>query len=156
MYKTIVEIGKVSKSSFICRCLISEELRIEIHETQNVVERLNSVMGFIFYGKLGEIFKNIKEYQELGIVCLHLLQACMAYINTIIFQKMLSKPEWQNVLVPEDKRALNVLFHSHINPYGLFPLDLTKRLGITADVLEMDDYDEDEVTMLDEVYEKSV
>jgi TnpA family transposase len=63
---------------------MSEELRIEIHEAQNVVERLNSVMGFIFYGKLGELSTNIKEYQELGIICLHLLQTCMAYINTII------------------------------------------------------------------------
>ena len=32
-----------------------------------------------------------------------------------------------------DKRALNVLFHSHINPYGLFPLDLKTRLGITLE-----------------------
>jgi TnpA family transposase len=71
-----------------------EELRIEIHEAQNVVERLNSVMGFIFYGKLGEISTNIKEYQELGVVCLHLLQACMAYINALIFQKVLSRPRY--------------------------------------------------------------
>lgn len=103
---------------------------------------LNSVMGFIFYGKLGEISTNVKEYQELSIVCLHLLQACMAYINTIIFQKVLSRPEWSNVLTFEDKRALNVLFHSHINPYGLFPLDLSKRLGIIGDALEVDNYNE--------------
>jgi len=90
VYKAIIEIGKVSKTNFLCRYLMSEELRIEIHEAQNVVERLNSVMGFIFYGKLGEISTNIKDYQELGIVCLHLLQACMSYINTIIFQKVLS------------------------------------------------------------------
>ena len=30
-------------------------------------------------------------------------------------------------------RGANVLFHSHINPYGLFPLDLRKRLGIIGD-----------------------
>lgn len=142
VYKAIIEIGKASKTIFLCRYLTSEELRIEIHEAQNVVERLNSVMGFIFYGKLGEISTNVKEYQELSIVCLHLLQACMAYINTIIFQKMLSMPEWSNVLTLEDKRALNVLFHSHINPYGLFPLDLSKRLGIIGDVLEVDNYNE--------------
>lgn len=139
VYKAIIEIGKVSKTNFLCRYLMSEELRIEIHEAQNVVERLNSVMGFIFYGKLGEISTNIKDYQELGIVCLHLLQACMSYINTIIFQKVLSRPEWENVLTTEDKRALNVLFHSHINPYGLFPLDLSKRLGITEDMFELGD-----------------
>ena len=131
VYKTIVEIGKISKTNFLCRYLMIEELRIEVHEAQNVVERLNSIMGFIFYGKLGEISTNIRRDQELAIVCLHLLQACMAYVNTIIFQNVLSRPEWQNVLTPEDKRALNVLFHSHLNPYGLFPLDLNTRLGIT-------------------------
>src|SRR5262249_34025054 len=116
----IVEIGKMSKTIFLCRYLMGEELRIEIHEAQNVVERLNSVMGFIFYGRLGELSTNIKEHQELGIVCLHLLHACIAYINTLIFQKVLSRPEWQNVLTPEDKRALNVLFHSHIIRTGCF------------------------------------
>jgi TnpA family transposase len=149
VYKAIIEIGKASKTIFMCRNLMSEELRIEIHEAQNVVERLNSVMGFIFYGKLGEISTNVKEYQELSIVCLHLLQACMAYINTIIFQKVLSRPEWRDVLTLEDKRALNVLFHSHINPYGLFPLDLSKRLGITGDALEMDNYNEDTVLAME-------
>jgi TnpA family transposase len=146
VYRAIIEIGKVSKTNFLCRYLMIEELRIEIHEAQNVVERLNSVMGFIFYGKLGEISTNIKEYQELGIVCLHLLQACMAYINTLIFQSVLSKPEWQNILTPEDKRALNVLFHSHINPYGLFPLDLSKRLGIAAEIF---DHIQDKMTQMD-------
>jgi TnpA family transposase len=131
--KAIIEIGKVAKTNFLCRYLMSEELRIEIHEAQNVVERLNSIMGFIFYGKLGEISTNVKNDQELSIVCLHLLQASMAYINTIIFQNVLSRPEWKGVLTPEDDRALNLLFHSHINPYGLFPLDLLKSLGITQD-----------------------
>ena len=131
--KAIIEIGKVAKTNFLCRYLMREELRIEIHEAQNVVERLNSIMGFIFYGKLGEISTNVKNDQELSIVCLHLLQASMAYINTIIFQNVLSRPEWKNVLTPEDDRALNLLFHSHINPYGLFPLDLLKSLGITQD-----------------------
>ena len=130
VYKAIIEIGKVAKTIFLCRYLMEEELRIEIHEAQNVVERLNSIMGFIFYGKMGEISTNIKTDQELSIVCLHLLQASMAYVNTIIFQNVLSRPEWENALIQEDKRALNVLFHSHINPYGLFPLDLQKRLGI--------------------------
>jgi hypothetical protein len=91
-----------------------------------------AILKNIFYGKLGEISTNIKREQELAIVCLHLLQACMAYINTIIFQNILLRSEWKDILMPEDKRALNVLFHSHLNPYGLFPLDLSTRLGITV------------------------
>jgi TnpA family transposase len=151
VYQAIIEMGKVAKTNFLCRYLMSEELRIEIHEAQNVVERLNSVMGFIFYGKLGEISTNIKDHQELGIVCLHLLQACMGYINTLIFQNVLSRPEWQNVLTLEDKRALNVLFHSHINPYGLFPLDLSTRLGIVAGTLKTEHEKRDESSIFNDL-----
>ncbi len=133
VYRAIIEIGKASKTNFLCRYLMLEELRIEIHEAQNVVERLNSIMGFIFYGQLGAMSPTVTTAPALSIVCLHLLQASMAYINTIIFQNVLSSPEWKNVLTPEDDRALNLLFHSHINPYGLFPLDLLKSLGITQD-----------------------
>ena len=113
-------------------------------------------MGFIFYGKLGEISTNIKEHQELGIVCLHLLQACMSYINTLIFQHVLSRPDWQNILTMEDKRALNVLFHSHLNPYGLFPLDLSKRLGITLDMSkpDTDTHNKDQATGAKQLQEK--
>jgi len=133
VYQTLLEFGKVAKTIFLCRYLSDEGLRIEIHASQNIVERLNSIMSFIFYGKVGEISSNDKEDQELSIVCLHLLQACMGYVNTLLIQEILAQPSWRDVLTPEDKRALNVLFHSHINPYGLFPLDLRKRLGIGAE-----------------------
>jgi len=132
VYKSLIEFGKVAKTIFLCRYLADEELRIDIHESQNIVERLNSIMDFIFYGKVGEINSNDKEEQELSIVCLHLLQACMGYVNTLLIQEILAQPSWKNVLTPEDKRALNVLFHSHINPYGLFPLDLNTRLDLGA------------------------
>ena len=108
----------------------SEALRVEINESQNVVERLNGIMGFIFYGKLGEISTNRSKEQALSVSCLHLLQVCMVYINTLIIQELLSDPAWASKLTPEDKRALTPLIHAHINPYGLFPLDLYKRLII--------------------------
>ena len=130
VYKALNELGKVAKTLFLCRYLSSEELRIEIHESLNVVERLNSIMNFIFYGKLGEISTNQREDQELAVVSLHLLQVCMVYINTLIIQEVLSDPIWKDKLTPEDLRALSPLIHAHINPYGLFPLDLNQRLLI--------------------------
>ena len=130
VYKTLIEIGNAVKTIFLCRYLSSEDLRIEINESQNVVERLNGIMHFIFYGKLGEISTNRSKEQALAVSCLHLLQVCMVYINTLIIQELLSDPAWANKLTPEDKRALTPLIHAHINPYGLFPLDLYKRLII--------------------------
>lgn len=130
VYKALTEIGKAVKTIFLCRYLTSEVLRIEIHEALNVVERLNSIMGFMFYGKLGEIATNDKNDLELAVVCLHLLQVCMVYINTIMIQEILAEPGWMARLEIEDKRALSPLIHAHINPYGLFPLNLQQRLKL--------------------------
>jgi TnpA family transposase len=132
VYKALVEIGKASKTIFLCEYLASEDLRIEVNEGLNVVERLNGVMDFIFYGKLGQIATNNIEDQELSVLCLHLLQACMVYINTLIIQEILSQPHWRNKFTAEDYRALTPLFSGHINPYGLFPLDFNKRISIST------------------------
>ena len=130
VYKALTEIGNVVKTIFVCRYSASERLRIEIHEALNVVERVNGIMGFIFYGKLGEISTNKRDEQSLAVASLHLLQVCMVYINTLIIQEVLSDKKWLDKLTPEDKRALSPLIHAHINPYGLFPLDLYQRLII--------------------------
>ncbi len=130
VYRALNEIGKATKTIFLCRYLSSEQLRIEIHEALNMVERLNGIMNFIFYGKVGEISTNNKENQELAVACLHLIQVSLVYINTLIIQESLSMPKWQKKLTKEDKRALTALIHSHLNPYGLFPLNLEERLTI--------------------------
>lgn len=129
-YLAICELGKVIKTIFLCRYLSDEKLRVEINEALNVVERVNGFMAFIFYGRLGEISTNKKADQELAILCLHLLQVCMVYINTLMIQEILSNPVWDNRLNTEDRRALTPLIHAHINPYGLFPLDMKERINI--------------------------
>ena len=130
VYKALCEIGKATKTIFLCKYLEKEDLRIEINSALNVVERLNSVMNFFFYGKLGKIYNNNPEEQELSILCLHLLQVSSVYINTLLIQNILSEPEWKNKLTEEDYRALNPIFIAHYNPYGTFHLDLTERLLI--------------------------
>ena len=83
-------------------------------------------MDFIFYGKLGEISTNKIENQELSILCLHLFQTCMVYINTLMIQEILAHDNLN--LTKEDFRALSPLIHGHLTPYGSFTLDLTKRI----------------------------
>ena len=129
-YKALAELGKAIKTIFLCQYLHSEELRQEIHEGLNVIENWNGVNGFIFYGKGGEISTNFKDSQELAMLSLHLLQICLVYVNTLMIQQILSQEHWQNRLTLEDKRALTPLLHVHINPYGLFFLDMQKRIPL--------------------------
>ena len=140
VYKALNEIGNAVRTLFLCRYLTSEALRVEINEALNIVERLNGIAGFIFYGKLGEICTNKKDEQSLAVACLHLLQVCMVYINTLLIQEVLSDKTWANKLTKEDFRALSTLIHAHINPYGLFPLDLLKRLIIEINKEEETQY----------------
>jgi hypothetical protein len=96
------------------------------------LDRTHGANSFIFYGKSGEIATNRLEDQELSVLCLHLLQISLVYINTLMLQQVLEDPPWLERLVPEDFRALSPLIYSHVNPYGSFDLDMGKRLAIDS------------------------
>ena len=129
-YKAFIELGKAVKSIFLCRYLDSLELRQEIHSGLNIVENWNSVNDFIFYGKKSEISTNSRDDQETSMLYLHLLQVCLAYVNILLIQDVLSNDVWQNILTSEDFRGLNPLIYQHVNPYGLLELDMNKRISI--------------------------
>ena len=47
-----------------------------------------------------------------------------------MIQQVLAKPKWENLLEPEDLRALSPLIYAHVNPYGIFELDMEDRIPL--------------------------
>lgn len=130
IFKAFMELGRAVKSIFVCRYLSSLELRQEIHSGLNIVENWNSINDFIFYGKKSEINSNSRDEQEYSMLCLHLLQVSITYINILLVQDIISPELWRQDFTDEDRRGLTPLFNGHINPYGTFELDMAKRLSL--------------------------
>lgn len=135
-YRALAELGKAVKTIFLCQYLHSEELRREINEGLNVVEQWNGANNFIFYGKNSELATNRMEEQEVSALSLHLLQVCLVYINTLMIQRILSEKSWLKRMKPDDLRALTPLIWGHVNPYGIFRLDMNERLLIDSEDLD--------------------
>ena len=129
-YKALCELGKALKTRFLCDYLQLESLCREIQEGLNVVENWNSANDFIRFGKGGEIATNPLEDQEVAMLTMHLLQACLVYVNTLMIQQVLAEPEWQARLTAVDLRALSPLKWQHVNPYGTFTLNMKERLPL--------------------------
>ncbi len=47
-----------------------------------------------------------------------------------MIQQVLNEPNWLSRMKLEDFRALTPLIYAHVNPYGLFELDMNTRLPI--------------------------
>lgn len=129
-YKALSELGRAMKSIFLCSYLTHEEVRREILEGLNVIENWNSANGFIFYGKGGEVSTNDVDAQEVALLSMHLLQSCLVYVNTLMAQEVLAEPAWNQRMTEADWRGMTPLFYGHVNPYGMFNLDMESRIPL--------------------------
>ena len=57
-------------------------------------------------------------------------------VNTLMIQRVLGEPIWVDRMGPAERRGLTPLFWGHVNPYGLFQLDMATRLPIDPPTLE--------------------
>jgi Tn3 transposase DDE domain len=123
-YKALAELGKVEKTIYLCESLSSLDLRYEVNEGLNVVERWNATNDFLCYGRQGLFATNSRAQQEISTLCLQLLQNCLMLINTLLVERTIETHHLVGQFSEEDRRALTPLFYEHVNPYGVFALAL--------------------------------
>jgi TnpA family transposase len=95
-----------------------------------VIENWNSASNFIFYGKSGEIATNRLVEQEVSILCLHQLQICLVYVNTLMIQEVLDEQSWTRRMTAAGYRGLSPLIYLHVNPNGRFSRAMYERLAL--------------------------
>ncbi|GAA4233425.1 hypothetical protein FHR32_000639 [Streptosporangium album] len=115
IYWTVDVVGSMAVHSQLISCSASE-----VHAM---------VEGAMRHGTDGELASNRREEQELGMLCLHILQSCLGLINTLMIQYTLDLPEWQGVLTDADRRGLTPIFHTNMTPYGEVQLRTDRRLS---------------------------
>ena len=130
-YRALAELGKAVKTIFLARYLHDVGLRREIHEGLNVIEQWNGATDFVFFARRGELASNRREDHEVSMLALHLVQNCLVYVNTLMLQQVLARPEWRGRLTDVDRRGLTPLIWEHVNPYGRYELDMESRLALT-------------------------
>ena len=109
----------------------------EVHEGLQVIENWNGANTFIYYGKGGEIATNRRDDQELAVHCMALVQNALVFVNTLMIQRVLAAQDWMRRMTPEDLRGLTPLIYAHVNPYGVFRLDLSERLALEEGGVEV-------------------
>jgi Tn3 transposase DDE domain/Domain of unknown function (DUF4158) len=131
-YAAMLEVGRAQRSIFLARWLRDRDLQRETESGLNVVENYNGVNDYIRFGKRGELASNRREEQELGMLCLHILQSSLGLINTLMIQDTLALPEWADVLTDAGRRGLTPIFHTNMTPYGEIQLRTDRRLDLTG------------------------
>jgi hypothetical protein len=64
------------------------------------------------------------------MLTMRLLQSCLVYVNTLMLQRVLDEAKWRKRMTDVDLRALTPLVYAHVNPYGVFELDMDERLDL--------------------------
>lgn len=113
--------GRLIKTNFILRYLLSQPLRRKIHTQLNKGERLHALRVFLWFGGDGLIRRKQEEAQQEVVGALNLVTNLVVLWNTVYLQQVVQTLRAEGVEVrDEDLARLSPARYEHINRLGKY------------------------------------
>lgn len=121
------EYGRLLKTNFILRYLLSEDYRRRINTQLNKGEKLHDLRRFLFFAYQGFIRHRQSENLANQSACLTLVTNAVVAWNTVYMQEVVKQLQLSGAVVNEvDFVHLSPARFEHINPYGRYEFDVAK------------------------------
>lgn len=113
--------GRLIKTNFILRYLLSQPLRRKIHVQLNKGERLHALRVFLWFGGDGLIRRKQEEAQQEVVGALNLVTSLAVLWNTVYLQQVVQTLRAEGIEVrDEDLARLSPARYEHINRLGKY------------------------------------
>ena len=117
----VQQYGRLIKTNFILRYLLSQPLRRKIHTQLNKGERLHALRVFLWFGGDGLIRRKQEEAQQEVVGALNLVTNLVVLWNTVYLQQVVQTLRAEGVEVrDEDLARLSPARYEHINRLGRY------------------------------------
>ncbi len=118
------EYGRLIKTIFILKYLLSQTLRRKINTQLNKGEALHSLRNFLWFGGDGKIRKKQEEQQQEQALCLNVATNSVILWNTVYMQQILTELEKKGYPMNQDDIShLSPARFTHINRLGKYFFD---------------------------------
>jgi len=128
LYHAFRELGRAVRTGFLLRYMADAELRSTIQAAMNKNESFNQYAQWAFFGGEGLIAENDRAAQRKIVKYNHLLANCLIFHTVATLSGALSGLRAEGYPVDaEAVAALSPYRTAHLNRFGRYSLDLTRR-----------------------------
>ena len=128
--RALQEYGRLIKTIFILRYLMSEQYRRRILIQINKGEKLHNLRRLIFFANESKIRGKQAEAISHQAACLNLITNAVVAWNSVYMNAAIEQLKAEGYPVMEsDIKHLSPARHEHINPYGRYIFEVEKELS---------------------------
>ena len=128
--RALQEYGRLVKTEFILRFVVSPEYRHRIERQLNKGELVHALRRFLFFGNWGRLRQSQEEEHTTQAQALTLVTNAVVVWNTVYMAAVLEELRAEGYEVQEEDVAhLSPARHEHINPHGKYQFNLERELN---------------------------